>query len=108
MHSIGFDTIFYPLENGERRAAFSAFLEPCRDRETLVIRKYAHVNKVRQIVSIFHQTYFSITLKTVQVNRYKKIVTFYLCTRILGEIAGNISSFVSHHVYLRVSHYDMI
>lgn len=42
----GFDSIYSPMEMGERKASFHAFLEPVRDRETLTVRKYSRVTKV--------------------------------------------------------------
>lgn len=43
----GFDTIKYPIKYGLRQSSYKAFLEPIRRlRKNLVIRKYAHVNRV--------------------------------------------------------------
>lgn len=45
----GFDSIYSPMEMGERKASFHAFLEPVRDRETLTVRKYSRVTKVTKL-----------------------------------------------------------
>ncbi len=49
----GFDSIYSPMEMGERKASFHAFLEPVRDRETLSVRKYSRVTKVINLFYMF-------------------------------------------------------
>lgn len=42
-----FDVLKYPIKHGIRQASYKAFLEPIRRlRKNLVIRKFAHVNRV--------------------------------------------------------------
>jgi len=45
-YSEGFDYVTSPIQRGYRDATYNAFLKDIRNRRTLVIRKYAHVNKV--------------------------------------------------------------
>jgi hypothetical protein len=45
--------VYYPIKNGKRQATYRAFIEPVRQRKSLLIRKFAHVNKVRHAYTQF-------------------------------------------------------
>ncbi|ODM99988.1 Glucose dehydrogenase [FAD, quinone] [Orchesella cincta] len=45
-HTEGFDTVFYPIKTGVRQATYRSYIQPARNRPSLLIRKFAHVNKV--------------------------------------------------------------
>ncbi|CAL8099563.1 unnamed protein product [Orchesella dallaii] len=42
----GFDVNYFPLHKGVRQAPYQAYLTPARNRKSLTVRKFAHVNRI--------------------------------------------------------------
>ncbi|ODM93031.1 Glucose dehydrogenase [FAD, quinone], partial [Orchesella cincta] len=42
----GFDVNYFPIHNGVRQAPYQSYLKTARNRKSLTIRKFAHVNRI--------------------------------------------------------------